>query len=322
MKALSRITVLFTMVSLCRGAALVHENGYRGLVELANERTRVVLDPHLGGRILKYSFDGINALHEDPRQDGWVYLGREEHEPCGGRFDIGPEAITPQRDTLWLGRWRAEITGLRSARLISEPCPDTGVQLIRAFELAAKSSHLKCTQIIKNVTSEAKRYSQRSRTLAAAGGICLVPLNPVSRFPRGYIVYGPDDSLALRPADEPNVRVRAGILEIVAAPTEPKFAVDSQEEWLAYLTRSGRLFLKRFPIDLRTGNGEIVGNAVSVTYQENGACELESIGSWDWIYPGKSVSYTEHWWLFDYPYPADRIPDLQKIQDLIGGARR
>ncbi len=322
MKALSWITVLFTWVSLCRGAALVDENGYRDLVELANDRTRVILDPHLGGRILKYSFDGINVLHEDVRQDGWVYTGSREHEPCGGRFDIGPEAITPQRDTLWLGRWRAEITGTRSARLTSEPCPDTGVQIIRAFELAGKSSHLKCTQIVKNVTSESKRYSQRSRTLAAAGGICLVPLNPVSRFPRGYIVCGPHDSLALRPADEPNVRVRAGILEIVAAPTEPKFAVDSQEEWLAYLTRSGRLFLKRFPIDLRTGNGEIVGNAVSVTYQESGACELESIGSWDWIYPGKSVSYTEHWWLFDYPYPADRMPDLQKIQDLIGGTRR
>lgn len=322
MKALLRITVLFTLVSLCRGAALVEEYGYRDLVELANERTRVILDPHLGGRILKYSYDGINVLYEDARQDGWVYTGRKEHEPCGGRFDIGPEAITPQRDTLWLGRWRAEITGTRSARLTSEPCPDTGVQLIRTFELAGKSSHLKCTQIVKNVTSEPKRYSQRSRTLAVAGGICLVPLNPVSRFPRGYIVHGPGDSLTLRPADEPNVRVRAGILEIVALPTRPRFAIDSQEEWLAYLTRSGRLFLKRFPIDLSMANGEIVGNAVSVFYPENGGCELESIGSWAVIDPGKSVSHTEHWWLFDYPYPTDRMPDLQKIRTLIDAAQR
>jgi len=56
-------------------------------------------------------------------------------------------------------------------RLTSGPDEATGVQLIREFRLDAKSSHLACTQIIKNISQETSighTGAARSRCMAAS----------------------------------------------------------------------------------------------------------------------------------------------------------
>ena len=44
------------------GASLVDFLNYKDCIELSNEDTTVVLGPHVGGRVLKYSFQGKDAL--------------------------------------------------------------------------------------------------------------------------------------------------------------------------------------------------------------------------------------------------------------------
>ena len=84
--------------------------GYTDCIYLQNDRTRVILGPHCGGRVLEYSWGATNALWLDPRQNGWLCEpGRPRmHEwgPSGGRFDIGPERIIPAHPNLWLGHGR------------------------------------------------------------------------------------------------------------------------------------------------------------------------------------------------------------------------
>src|SRR5262249_9868275 len=151
-----------------------------------------------------------------------------------GRFDIGPEQTIPPHEKLWSGRWTGEIMGDRTARLTSQPDEATGVQLIREFTLAEKSSRLDCKQMIRNVSAATKEYCHWSRTFALGGGICVIPLTEPSRFPSSYVMYEGASLINLRPVD-PNIRKKDGFLLITSAPKEPKLGMDTTAGWFAYL---------------------------------------------------------------------------------------
>ncbi len=306
------------------GARMVDERGYTGCVELSNETTRVVLEPNLGGRVLRYALRGTEALYQDPTFDGATRdtPGRGALIP-GGRFDIGPEATRPPRPVFWLGRWRVEITGDRAARLTSEVDPQTGLQLVRDFRLDPSASHLACTQTIINRGGTPRAACHWSRTLADGGGICVVPVNPASRYPKGYLTYAPEGFLLFRPPEEPNVSVRDGALLIIGPPQQKKFAVDVSEGWLAYLTRAGLLLVKRFAVYPDRTYGEIAGNAVSIWYSEERACELEPIGPMETLAPGARASFTEHWWLHPFVFPARRTDvDLAAVRRMVDASKQ
>jgi len=146
-------------------------------------------------------------------------------------------------------------------------------------------------------------------------------LNERSRYPQGYIIYGPGKVMDFDPADEPGIRVREGILEVLDTPSRPKFAIDSEAGWLAYLTMQNQLFIKKFPVLPERMYGEMAGNSVSIWYFEDKACELEPIGPWDFIEPGGSTSFTEDWWLFDYRFPKDRRADLRSVKKIVEQCR-
>jgi hypothetical protein len=300
------------------GTAIISQFGYDNCIELKNSDVRVVLEPNLGGRVLVYELHGKNVLSRDPLMDGKKYEPElNAGSPPGGRFDIGPEKITPARPALFYGKWESRITGRFKAQLISQKDTSTGVQLIRNFRLDKNSSKLICTQIIKNISNKTKRYCFWSRTFVKGGGISLTPLNPNSRFPKGYINYGPGTVMDFMPADEPNVRVRNGILEITGAPERPKFVMDVNEGWLAYITNDDQLFIKKFPVYPERIYGEMSAANVSIWYYKEEKCEIEPIGPMESIKPGEEVSFTETWYLLDYKYPADKFPDLERLHAII-----
>lgn len=301
------------------GTGLIDYAGYTGCVVLHNENTRVILDPNCGGRVLEYSWKGANSIALDPKQDGWTWTpGEQQIDPYGGRLDIGPEMTIPKHPVLWLGKWQAEIIGPRAARLTSQEDAATGVQLVREFRLDKASSHLQVTQTIKNTSKEAKHWCHWSRTLAKGGGICLVPLTPNSRFPQGYIMYGPGPAMNYRPKEHPNVRVRERFLEILGAPEFPKFGIDSYAGWFAYLMADNLMFVKRFPVYPDRPYNEMAAITISIYYYQDVLCELEPIGPKNNIPPGESASYTENWWLLPFPFPeAGKQVDLRAVTDFV-----
>ncbi|MGH7943395.1 MAG: hypothetical protein ACREF9_00070 [Opitutaceae bacterium] len=304
-----------------QGARLVRENGYDGCIELSNVVTRVVLDPNLGGRVLRYQLEGAEVLFQDPSEDGVIYQpGGRSVLPSAGRFDIGPETTLPRHPTLYVGRWTGEITGDRAARLTSQRDPALDLVLTREFKLAAQGSHLVCTQTIRNVGRESRRVFHWSRTLAAPGGICFVPLNSRSRYPQGYAVYAPGSrsgrvgaAIDFRPESEPNIRVREGLLEFLGPPANPKYAIDPDAGWMAYLTRNHLLFVKKFPVYPDRVYGEIAANSACIYYHPK-FCELEPIGPVEELAPGQSASFTEEWWLHEFAFPEDRQSNLAAVR--------
>lgn len=301
------------------GVARVDFFGYVDCVALQNSSTRVVLCHQAGGRVLEYAVNGKNALWLDPAQAGWVQPAesRQYVDLSGGRFDIGPEMLTPGHEVLWQGAWRVEVTGPRSARMTSAEDAATGVQLIRTFQLDAVGSGLRCTQTIRNVSARTVAWCHWSRTLAQGGGIGLVPLSPRSRLPKHYVMYEGGGLIQSRPVD-PNIRVREGFLEILGTPKFPKLGMDSQVGWFAYAMPNNLLFVKRYPVSPEKMYGEVAGLTISLWYDRMVRCELEPIGPLEELKPGASASFTEEWRLEEFAFPAPgQSVDLREVEGIV-----
>ena len=301
------------------GAKVISYLGYDSAIELSNGTVRVVLCPQVGGRVLEYSLNGKNVLYVSAEERSWT--PGQKPASSAGRFDIGPELVVPARKILWSGEWTGTITGPRTARLLSQKDPNTGVQLERTFELDKTTSRLLCTQTIINVSSEVKEWCHWSRTFAVGKGICLIPITSPSRFPNHYVLYEEGSLINMRPED-PGVRIREQMIEIFKAPRKPKLGFDSAAGVLGYVAPNDLLFVKRFAVDRDRVYNEAAGLTISVWYPDGEMVELEPIGPRERLAPGESAGFTEEWWLADFSYPAaadqldlDTVTDtMQKLQ--------
>lgn len=281
-------------------------------VEIYNGKIKVSIDLEIGGRITEYSLNGNNVLFV---RKGGITI---QSGPDGGRCDFGPEKLVPPRPETWLGSWELVEKKSNYLKIKSQVAQQAGVQLIREFTLDANSSHLEFKQTIINVSDSQKRYCHWSRTFGETNGICLAPLNPNSRFPKGYLVYTAGDKLDFQPKGGENERIRDGVLEILGPPENAKIITDGSEGWLAYITKDNQLFIKKFEVFEDKIYGEMTGATVSLWYNKEGICEIEPIGPWEWIEPNKSISFTENWYLLDYEYPKDKKTNLDEIRSVIG----
>lgn len=298
------------------GSRMITERNYPNCIELSNDSVRVVLEPNLGGRVLAYELNGKNVLYVNDSQDGIVYEPGKYIHPSGGRSDIGPEHTIPAHPAVYLGRWEAHITGEREAEMISQKDTATGVQLKRIFKLAKTGSRLEFTQVIINISNKTKSYCHWSRTFVKGGGISLSPLNAMSRYPSGYLIYGPGKTLNFMPQEEANIHIREGILQVTGVPSQPKIVTDSYAGWLVYITKENQLFVKKYPVFPLRNYGEIAASTACVFYKEL-YCEIEPIGPMETIAPGKEVSFTEIWHLINYSFPTDKKADLKGIQSIL-----
>ena len=179
------------------------------------------------------------------------------------------------------------------------------------------STRLVCTQTIQNVSQRSTHWCHWSRTLATGGGVCLVPLAGPSRFPKDYVMYPSGDLIQIAPHD-PNIRLREGFLEIFGPPRYPKLGMDSTAGWFAYLAPNNVAFIKRFPVYADRVYNEVAGLTVSIYYDDRLRCELEPIGPRETLSPGQSSSFTEEWYLADFPFPgAGQQADLGRLRRLV-----
>ncbi len=300
------------------GASVVTFYGYDDCIQLRNDHVSVVLCPAAGGRVLEYSLDGENVLYLPPGDEGWRYGPESKRGSMNaGRFDIGPEKVVRRGKILWMGAWKGEITGTRSARLTSEFDPVSGVRLIRDFQLHPSTSQLRCTQTIINESESPVNLCHWSRTFAVGGGTAVVPRSPRGRFPKGVVMYPNGNAITIDPKD-PNIHVSDEAVVISAAPEFPKLGFDSHAGWLAYLAPNDQLFVKRFRTFPNRAYNEFAALTISVWYPERDRVELEPIGPAENLSPGQQSSFTEEWWLLSQPFPKDFEQfDFAEIKDRV-----
>jgi hypothetical protein len=283
-------------------ARVVASHGYSQAIELRLGKTRAVLCPQAGGRVLEFSVGGVDAMYFDEAEKRW-----KPGKPgpiTAGRFDYGPELTVVQHPKAWEGEWTAELTMAGSAKLTS-PREHAGIQLVREFRLVAHGKHvgLSCKQTMRNVSKQTREVCHWGRSFSPGGGICVVPLGDrPSRFPSKYAMYEDGALINVKATDE-RVRERDGFLEILAPPRKPKLGFDTYAGWLAYVLPGDALFVKRFPTYPDRVYNEAAGLTLSVWYPPGPRIELEPIGPRERLGPGESASFTEDWWLLSHPFP-------------------
>jgi hypothetical protein len=280
-------------------ARVVASHGYTKAIELKFGKTRAVLCPQTGGRVLEFSVGGADAMYFDKTE--------KESKPgsSAGRFDYGPELVVAAHPRTWGGEWSVEINKNGSVKLTG-PREDAGIQLVREFRLVAhgKSVGLSCKQTMTNTSKKTLEVCHWGRSFSPGGGICVIPLGDrPSRFPSKYAMYE-DSAIINVKASDARIRERDGFLEILAPPRKPKLGFDTYAGWLAYSLPNDTLFVKRFPTFPDRVYNEAAGLTLSVWCPAGGKMiELEPIGPRERLKPGESASFTEDWWLLPHPFP-------------------
>jgi hypothetical protein len=314
------LTVISKLLSAQNAAGYIAVYAYDSCVQLKNKIATVILEPNAGGRVISYSLNGINVLYEDSLQNGWVSSTKMPHSKghlAGGRFDIGPSRTKPNTDLFFFGKWNASITGRLSARLTSQTDPITKIYLIRDFVLDSNTSHLSVTQTIVNTGSKSFKACFWGRTFVAGNGICLMPVNSKSRFPKKYMMFMNRDTINMFPSDT-NIFVKDDLLVIKGPPQKPKLEMDVDTPgWIAYATTSNYLFVKKFKIYNDRQYGDVSAANASVWYNGTQMTEIEPIGPWELIRPGNRKSFSEHWYLSEYKFPVTRIIDTERFKKLV-----
>jgi hypothetical protein len=279
-------------------------HNYTKAVELKLGKTRAVLCPQAGGRVLEFSADGVNAMQLDDAEKKWQ--SGKAGAISAGRFDYGPELTVTPHPKAWAGEWTAEITAAKTVKLTS-PREDAGIQLVREFRLVPHDGRvgLSCTQTMTNISKDVREVCHWGRSFSPGGGICVIPLGDrPSRFPGKYAMYEEGAIINVRNTDD-KIRVREGFLEILAPPRKPKLGFDTYAGWLAYVMPTGAAFVKRFPTYPDRVYNEAAGLTLSVWYPPGPRIELEPIGPRERLKPGESAAFTEDWWLLAHPFPKD-----------------
>jgi hypothetical protein len=294
--------------------------GYADCLEISNSTTRIVLSPHVGGRLLSYVYNGREALYLDPEQNGWTWNPDSEEgiDPSGGRCDFGPEGQVCNHPALWLGPWELEGRTAFSAEMLSHACHGCGITLKRHFELDEEGSHVRMTQTIRNAGPGTQRVCHWGRTFGLGGGICVIPLTADRRY--DYIRF--DSNGVKKNPDDPNIRVRDGYVELLAPAKADKLGFDTKTDWFAYAEPNDLLFLKRYPVDPDGEYADVEGMTISLYMPDNRLCELEPIGPIATLAQGQEASFTEDWWLLDFPFPGDdRTLDLEALKVCVHNAK-
>jgi hypothetical protein len=293
-------------------------HGYTKAIELKLGKTRAVLCPQAGGRVLEFSVDGADAMWLEEAEKKW-----QPGKPgpiTAGRFDYGPELTVTPHPKAWGGEWTAEITKDSTVRLTSPRDDPAGIRLVREFRLVphGNSAGLACTQTMTNVGKDVREVCHWGRSFSPGGGICVIPLGDrPSRFPSKYAMYEEGAIINVRAADE-NIRVRDGFLEILAPPRKPKLGFDTYAGWLAYVMPNDRAFVKRFATYPDRVYNEAAGLTLSVWSPRGPQIELEPIGPRERLKPGESASFTEDWWLLSHPFPKKgQQIDLKALADQV-----
>ena len=310
----ARLSLVALCVTLCGpagrspaaepAARFVASHGYTKAVELALGKTRAVLCPQAGGRVLEFSVGGKDAMYFDEAEKGW-----KPGKPgpiTAGRFDYGPELPAAPHPKAWAGEWTAEITEAKSVKLTSPP-EDAGIRLVREFRLVARGEAvgLSCKQTMRNASKETREVCHWGRSFSPGGGICVIPLGDrPSRFPSKYVMYEDSAVINVKAADG-RIRERDGFLEILAPPRKPKLGFDTYAGWLGYALPNDTLFVKRFPTYPDRVYNEAAGLTLSVWYPAGPRIDLEPIGPRERLRPGESASFSEEWWLLSHPFPKE-----------------
>ncbi|MEA3336594.1 MAG: DUF4380 domain-containing protein [Chloroflexota bacterium] len=329
----------------------VEHGEFRGwkAVYLQNGLVTVAAVPDLGGRIMAYDLGEFPYLYveralagklfgaEENLGDGslaaWKNYGGDKTWPSPQGWDNDEQWHGPPDPILDSGRFQViDLTSTPDSaaiEMVSPPDPRTGLQITRRLTLHRGSSRLTLDLSFTNISDRRIRWSiwdvvqLRAEHEASDGSLqpdtsCVVtaPLNPASRFPRGFsVMFGSQDNPQWQVEPETGLFVGRYLSEM------GKVGIDSSGGWIAFSNeRAGYTFAERFTYDpaavypddgatvecWTTGRG-VVGN-LSFEDSQVFHMETEVLSPLFTFQPGQRRSFRIEWGACRLP---GRVVDVQ-----------
>ncbi len=285
--------------------------GQPNCYKLSNGTVELIVTTDIGPRIIRYGFvGGQNEFAEIPNVTLKTSLGTW-HIWGGHRLWHAPEAIprsyVPDNSPI-----EATPAGDNSIHLIEPVEQATGIQKEIDVTLAPTGTHVVVVHKLTNKGLWAVHLACWSMSAMHTGGRGIFPQEP-------YVSHD-QKVTAARPlvlwnyTDMSDPRWTWGKLFIqlrndpkVSAPQ--KFGIGNTLGWAAY-ERNHELFMIRFPYIEGATYPDLGCNNESYTSDQ--FQELETLSPMVTLEPGKTVSYTEDWYLFKNVHLGDTDESIEK----------
>jgi hypothetical protein len=285
----------------------VEYRGWRNNLQISNGTVELVMTLDVGPRIIRFGYiGGQNVFKEYEEQMG--KSGEDSWQIRGGhRLWHAPEDA---RRTYALDNTSIKYEKLSesSVRLIQPVESMTGIQKEIDVKLENAGTGVTLTHRLRNANLWDVELAPWALSVMSPGGTAIIPLpqkisHPGSLEPgekpdyRGFV---PNMNLVMWPfTDLSDPRWRWGAQYITlkqdaSAKKPTKLGMTHKMAWVAYLNQ-GVLFVKS--IDYREGRQYTDGGSNFETFTNKDMLEIESLGSFEKIAPGKFVEHIERWWL-------------------------
>ncbi len=285
----------------------VEYKGWKNNLKLSNGAVELIITLDVGPRVIRYGYAGVgNVLKEFDDQIG--KSGEKEWMIRGGhRLWHAPEDIKrtydPDNSPV---KW--EKIGESSVRVIQPVEPLTGIQKEMEVALDNEATGVKIVHRLRNTNLWEVELAPWALTVMAPGGIEIIPLpekiaHPGSLAPgekpdyRGFV---PNQTMIVWPfTDLADPRWRWGtryvtLRQDVNAKSPTKLGLAHKLGWIGYLNK-GVLFVKG--IGYQEGRNYTDGGSNFETFTNKDFLEVESLGPFERIAPGKAIEHVERWWL-------------------------
>lgn len=304
---------------------------------LTNGLLRVAAVPDIGGRLMACDLGDFPFLFVDPHLAGrlfspaenqgdgslaaWKNYGGDKTWPAPQGWDGPHQWPGPPDPILDTGRYTlAELAADGRAAwlsMVSPPGSPTGVQITRRVAIVAGASRVQLRLTFTNIARHPIRWSiwdvaqlradrpgPDGRPTWEPACVVTAPLNPQSRFARGYnVMFGAPDN--------PQWQVEDGLFVARYQFEIGKVGLDSRAGWIAFAnTAAGYAFAERFAVEpgaeypdagadiecWTVGRGQVA----TLSYDEHSGpflMETEVLSPFHTIAPGDSASFDIEWGL-------------------------
>lgn len=301
---------------------------------LENDLVQLHVVPDIGGRVIQYALGEKEFFWVNPELTGktspktgldpdndWMNYGGDKLWPAPQGWDNDQQWPGPPDAVLDGQPYRLD-TNLDSAsvRLTSRDDPRSGIRFSRRLRLHSRSTRVSIEATMTNIDDKPRRWGIWAHTQLDAGvrgsddhnqlmrAWC--PINPKSRFDRGYdVIFGEKDNPSFQADAE------RGLMKVSYQYKVGKIGLDSHAGWVATVDgRKGDVFVQRFKYEPEKeypdgSSVEFWHNGVGRIYAYNkwmemadapneNPCVFESevLSPFARLLPGESYTWTYDWY--------------------------
>jgi len=277
------------------GLEKVAYQGWENCLRISNSIIELIVTTEVGPRIMFFGFKkGENVFFNNPAEAGLT--GGEKWRSYGGhRFWHAPEDIvrTYQPDNL-----PVQVEELKNGARFIANVESCGVQKTIEVQISDNEPKVKVNHILTNLNQWTISLAPWALSVMKAGGKVIVPHPPKIAHDDRLI---PTHTLTLwgfTDMDDPRWtwgRKYYFLRQDKSRSNPQKIGSVNTDGWAAYLN-GGILFVKKFPYDPKATYTDL--NCNFETYTDANMLEIETLGPFVQIEPGKKIEHLEEWSLY------------------------